>query len=151
MCIDMEKEWFMNKISCEFVIVSDTISPGQLTNDLSVNPHRAFSKGDTHKSKHSGSLITRPHNLWAVSSKAIISEEQDITSHILQLKSHFEGSIDKLKELKKDDKAELTLWLWFETEDAGIGIDILEPELSFINCITNRIHFSVIADAEIAE
>jgi hypothetical protein len=67
----------------------------------------------------------------------------------LQLKSHFEGSIDKLKELKKDDKAELTLWLWFETEDAGI--DILEPELSFINCITNRMHFSVIADTEIAE
>ncbi len=147
----MEKDYFSNKIYCEFAIVSDTISPEQLTKQLSVNPHRTFSKGDTYKSKHSGSLITRPHNLWAVSSKATISEEQDITPHVLRLKSHLECSIDKLKELKKDDDVELTLWLWFETEDAGIGIDILEPELSFINSITNRIHFSVVADTEITE
>ena len=147
----MEKDYFSNKIYCELAIVSDTINPDQLTKELGVSPDRSFSKGDTHQSRHSGSLITHPHNLWAVSSEKTISEEQDIKSHILQLKSILEGSVDRLKELKNNDSVELTLWLWFETEDSGIGIDILEPEISFIHDIINRLHFSVIADVEIAE
>lgn len=149
--MEMEKDYFSNRIYCELAIVSDTINPDQLTKELGIIPHRSFSKGDTHQSRHSGSLITRPHNLWAVSSKKTISEKQDIKSHILQLKSILEGCVDRLKELKNNDSVELTLWLWFETEDSGIGIDILEPEISFIHDITNKLHFSVIADVEIAE
>lgn len=147
----MEKHYFSNKIYCELTIVSDTTSPEQITKMLDINSHRSFSKGDTYKSKHSGSLITRPHNLWAVSSKEAISEEQDITSHILQLKSLLDRGINGLKELKKDDNVELTLTLWFETEDAGIGIDIFESEISFILDIANRIHISVVADTEIVD
>lgn len=144
----MKKDYFSNKIYCELAIVSDTFSPEQLTEMLSINPHRSFSKGDTYKSKHSGSLITRPHNLWAVRTKETISVEQDITSHILQLKSILDSSINRLKELKKNDDAELTLTLWFETEDAGIGVDIFDTEISFIHDITNRVHLSVIGDKE---
>jgi hypothetical protein len=147
----MEKDYFSNKVYCELAIVSDTINPDQFTKELGVSPHRSFCKGDRYQSKHSGSLITRPHNLWAVSSEKTISEEQDIKSHILQLKSILEGCVDELREFKNNDNVELTLWFLFETEDSGIGIDILEPEISFIHDITNRLHFSVIADVEIAE
>lgn len=147
----MEKNYFSNRVYCEFAIVSDTIAPDQLTLELGISPHRSFCKGDTYRSKHSGSLITRPHNLWAVSSEKTISEEQDIKPHILQLKSLLKGCLDKLKELKNNDSVELTLWLWFETEDAGIGIDILEPEISFIHDIANRLNFSVVADVGITE
>ena len=147
----MEKDHFSNKIYCEFAIVSDTIDPDQLTKKLGISPHRFFCKEDTYKSKHSDSLITRPHNLWAVSSEKIISEEQDIKPHILQLKSLLKDCVDILKELRSDNSVELMLWFWFETEDAGIGIDIFEPEMSFIHDITNRLHFSVVANTEIAE
>ena len=147
----MENDYFSNKLYCEFAIVSDTIAPDQLTAELGISPHRYFCKGDTYKSKHSGSLITRIHNLWAVSSEKTISEEQDIKPHILQLKSLLKECVAKLKELRHNDSLELSLWFWFETEDAGIGIDILEPEMSFIHDITNRLHFSVIAGTEIAE
>ena len=147
----MEKDCFLNRVYCELVIVSDTLNPDQLTNELGVSPSRSFYKGDTHQSRHSGSLITRTHNLWAVSSIKTLSEEQDIKAHILQLKSILEGCVYALKELKSNDNVELTLWIWFETEDSGIGIDILEPEISFIHEIANRLHFSVIADVEIAE
>ena len=147
----MAKNHFSNKIWCEFIITSDTINPEKLTKKLKVEPHRYFAKGDTYKSKHTGSLITRPHNLWAISSGINISVEQDITSHILELKLLLKDSIDELKKLKKSDDVEITLWLWFETEDAGIGIDILEPEIAFIYSITNRLHFSMIADIELIE
>ena len=144
----MENDFFSNRIYCELAIVSDTISPEQLTRNLNVLPDRLFSKGDTFKSKHSGSVITRPYNLWAVSSNVTISDKQDIRPHILYLKALFGDNFDRLIKLKEDDSLELTLWFWFETEDAGVGFDIDESEMAFVCSIANKVNFSVISNIE---
>ena len=144
----MEEDFFPNKIYCELAIVSDTIAPEQLTRNLNVLPDRFFSKGDTFKSKHSGSVVTRPYNLWAVSSDVTISDKQDVGQHILYLKSLFGDSFDKLTKLKEDDRLELTLWFWLETEDAGAGFDIAEYEMAFVCSIANKVSFSVISNIE---
>jgi hypothetical protein len=145
----VDKNRFLNKIYCKFSITSELLSPEEITRYLDVSPHRSFKKGDTYKSKHSGSLVTRPHNLWGILSKETISEEQEIASHISYLRILFENKIDLLKALKDSGRVEISLWLWFQTEDAGIGIDLLEPDLVFITKIINRLHVSVVTDSPV--
>jgi hypothetical protein len=144
----MGTDFFSNKIYCEFIITSESVLPEEITRYLSISPHRSFKKGDTYVSKHSGSMVTRPHNLWAIMSKATISEEQDIKPHILYVKSILEEKINLLSNIKNDARMEASLWLWFQTEDAGIGIDLLEPEILFMNKIANRVHISVVTDSK---
>jgi hypothetical protein len=144
----MEKDSFSNELYCEFIITSESVLPEEITSYLGISPHRSFKKGETHRSKHSGSLITRPHHLWAIMSKATISEEQDIKPHILYIKSLLHDKIDLLSKLKGDARLESSLWLWFRTEDAGIGIDLLESEMVFMNKIAKRLHVSAITESE---
>ena len=40
----MEKDCFLNRVYCELVIVSDTLNPDQLTNELGVSPSRSFTR-----------------------------------------------------------------------------------------------------------
>jgi hypothetical protein len=145
----MGKDSFSNTIYCEFIIISESVPPEEITSYLGISPHRSFKKGETHRSEHSGSLITRPHHLWAIMSKATISEEQDINPHILYIKSLLHDKIDLLSKLKGDARLEASLWLWFRTEDAGIGIDLLESEMVFMNKIAKRLHVSVITESEV--
>ena len=105
----MAKNHFSNKIWCEFIITSDTINPEKLTKKLKVEPHRYFAKGDTYKSKHTGSLITRPHNLWAISSGINISVVLVFSLLFLVFFLLLKDSIDELKKLKKSDDVEITL------------------------------------------
>lgn len=145
----MKKDSFSNKIYCEFIIVSDIVDSSKLTEDLNISPERSFRKGDTYKSKSSGSLVSRPHNLWAISSKVIALEKVDIQSHISHIKSILEDKMDILRKFKSDQSIELSFWIWVETEDSGIGIDLLESDISFINKVSNRVHLSIITDSSI--
>ncbi|MDR3227681.1 MAG: hypothetical protein LBT56_08445, partial [Prevotellaceae bacterium] len=58
--------------------------------------------------------------------------------------------IDILKRYKEDSHFDLSFWIWIETDDAGIGLDLLEDEISFLNSIANRIHFSMISDSNLS-
>lgn len=145
----MEMGYFSNTIYCEFIITSESVLPEEITSYLGVSPHRSFKRGETHISKHSGSLITRPHHLWAIMSKTTISEEQDIKPHILYIKSLLNDKIHLLSKLKDDARLEASLWLWFRTEDAGIGIDLFESEMVFMNKISKRLHISVITECKV--
>jgi hypothetical protein len=145
----MAEDLFSNKIYCEFIITSESVPPEEITSYLGVSSHRSFKKGETQRSEHSGLLITRPHHLWAIMSKATVSEEQDIKPHILYIKSLLHDKIDLLSKLKDDARLEASLWLWFRTEDAGIGIDLFESEMVFMNKIAKRIHISVITESEV--
>jgi hypothetical protein len=144
----MAKGPFSSTINCEFIITSESVLPEEITSYLGISPHRSFKRGDTHRSKYSGSLITRPHHLWAVMSKATISEEQDIKPHMLYIKPLLHDKIDLLSKLKDDARLETSFWLWFRTEEAGIGIDLFETEMVIMNKIAKRLHISVITGSE---
>ncbi|MBL0051181.1 MAG: DUF4279 domain-containing protein [Bacteroidetes bacterium] len=106
---------------CELAIVSDEISPDFLTGELHIVPERTFRKGEQFVSKHSGSIITKPHNLWAIKSKPSELEEETISHHIEYFKSVFSTKIGILKKIKEDTRFEITFWIWIETDNAGIG------------------------------
>jgi len=145
----MKKDYFVNKLYCEFTIVSDEIEPEEISHILGISPDRFFVKGETSLSRNSGSVIKKPHNLWSISSSAIISEEVNISSHLEHLKLKLIKKIKVLKRLKSDVKYELSFWVWLETDNSGIGLDISEQEMLFLTECSNRVHFSFITNDEI--
>lgn len=140
----MERDNFMYKTHINFSIVSHEIDPDSITEVLNITPERAFKKGEQSVSKHSGSIITNPHNLWSIGSKSSELEEETISHHIEHFKSVFLSKMGVLKKYKEDTRFEVTLWIWIETDNAGIGFDLNETEIAFLNSISNRIHFSLI-------
>jgi len=141
----MERDNFIYTTHCELTIVSHEISPDFITEELNIIPERMFRKGDQSVSKHSGSIITKPHNLWALKSKTTELEEETISHHIEYFKSVFLSKIGILKKYKEDTRFEITFWIWIETDNSGIGFDLNEIEIAFINRICNRIHFSLLS------
>jgi len=136
------------KSYCELVITSDTVIPNTITNITGVKPNRSFQKGDSFTSKRSGSEGIRRHNLWAAKSNDITTEEDDILMHIDYFKKLFEGKIEGIKKLKEESGTEISFWIWIESKEVGIGLDIPESELNFINSICNRLHFSFIGSCD---
>ena len=140
----MEREYFVNKSECEFAITSGVVSPDEITQEIEIEPSRSFKKGHTYISKPSGSVITNPHNLWAINSKAVISEEETLQPHIDYLKTKLSGKLAILKRYKKDKNLELIIGISIETDGAGIWLDLNEEDLDFINKICNRLSCSLL-------
>jgi len=140
----MERDYFTYKTYCELAIVSDEITPDFITETLKIVPYRSFRKGDQTVSKHSSSIITKSHNLWALRSEISELEEETVKHHIEYLKTILLPRIDALKKYKIDPRCEVSFWIWIETDNAGIGLDLGEKEFSFLNAISNRIHFSLL-------
>jgi len=140
----LKSDDFTYKTSVAFAIVSNEVEPEILTKELNIVPEKSFIKGELSVSKRSGSLITRPHNLWRIESPTTESEKETISHHIEYLKSILLAKIDILKKYKEDSRFELSFWIWVETDNAGIGLDLDENDLAFVGQIANRIHFSVI-------
>ena len=142
----MIKDNFLYHSYCELAITSNEVEPNTITEELNVKPGRSFNKGDQSVSKHSGSIITKPHNLWALKSPSLKTEEESIESHINFLMMTFQLKIDVLKKYKNDSRFEVTVWIWLQTDNSGIGLDIGEKHLNFLNTIANRIHFSFLTN-----
>ncbi|MCK9208628.1 MAG: DUF4279 domain-containing protein [Salinivirgaceae bacterium] len=145
----MDKDDFLIKSHCQLGITSQEIDPKTISKLLDIEPSSSYSKGEKFTSKRSGFVAKRFQNIWAIKSETLISEKEDISPHILYFKSLLENKMDVLSELKKDPLYDISFWIWIETDNAGIGIDLSNDELSFINSISNRIHISLIASRTI--
>jgi len=132
----MEQEYFLNKISSEFIVITHDADCHIITNELGIEPTRCFNKGDKFTSKHSSRVGYKPHGLWAIQSEPIIGEEIDVSSHIRYFQKLLENRIEVIKKLKSQFQCVFTIDV--ETEDAGIGIDLNEAELAFITKIASR-------------
>lgn len=141
----MESDFFYYKTFCEFGITSSEVRPDFITERLNSIPDRSFKKGEQSVSKHSGSIITKPYNLWAIRSSTTLLEEETISHHIDYLRKRLFSRIPILEKLKRDSRFEISCTIWVETNNAGIGFDLSGNDLFFLNTIANRVHFSLIA------
>jgi hypothetical protein len=147
----MNKDYFLIKSHSSLTITSKEVDPKTISKLLNIEPFSAYSKGDTFSSKQTGFVAKRFQNLWSIKSETIISEKEELTPHILFFKSLFEDKIDLLKQIKNNPTYDIGFWIWIETNNAGVGIDLSENDLNFINSISHRVHFSIITDLEISE
>jgi len=136
-------------IYCEFAIISDRILPDQITEELGLTPDRCFKKGETSISRHSGSVIIKPYNLWAIHSIVEITESEGISTHIEHIKSRLDNKYEILSRYKNDKKYDLSFLVHIESEDTGVWIDLQSNEIEFINVISNRVSISVLCNRKI--
>ena len=136
--------YFLFKTRCELIIVSDEIDVDIITEKLGITPDRFFRKGEQTVSEHSGSIIVRNRNLWAIGTMFSESKNQTISHHIEFFKSMLLPKLGIVQQFKKDPLFEVTFWVWIETDDAGIGLDIQNDELEFLNNIANTVHFTLL-------
>ena len=143
----MERDSFVFKTQISFAIKSDTIEPDIITKELGITPSdSSFKKGDSWMGKNTKKIYIRNSNIWRIETKWTVLEEETVSHHIEYLKTILMPKSNILKLYKEDDKYELSFWIWIETDDAGVGLDLKEEELSFLNLISNYIHFTVIGN-----
>ena len=142
----MKEDMFVYKSYCELIITSDTVSSDEVSNELDIVPHRKFNKGDEVTLKHTGRIVKRINNLWAIRSNVIVSNDEDISDHIKYLRTLLKSNMNVLREYKRNPALEVVIWVWIETDNAGIGFQFKEDELTFFNEIANRVQFSIITN-----
>lgn len=148
----MKRDNFVIKTQISFGIKSDTVEPDTITKELNIIPSdTSFKKGDTWESKHDGSKYVRNSNIWRLETEFTVLEEETVSHHIKYFKAIFLSKVDILSRYKEDNRFDVTFWVWIETDNAGIGLDMSEEELSFLNSISNRVHFSIICNREVEE
>jgi len=108
---------------------------------LGVLPNRVFKKGDQSISKYSGSVIVKPHNLWALRSEIFQSELETIDEHIDYFKSILNEKLYILEKYKNDIRYDISFSIWIETDNSGIGLDLNKNQIIFLENISNRIRF----------
>jgi len=144
----MNTDNFKYRTHCELIITSKDVEPEQITQTLGIEPLRSFKKGETFISKHSGSKIVRPHNLWAISSEKIEANNEKIDKHIQFFQELLSHKIESIREVKNNKEIDIAFWIWIETDNAGIGLDITSTQLEFISKVSNRTHIALITDID---
>jgi hypothetical protein len=145
----MEKNYFLNKSHCQLGITSNEVDPNTISKLLNIEPSNAYSKGDIFRSKHTETVGKRFQNLWSIKSETIISEKEDLSPHLLFFESLLKNKMEILSRFKNNPMYDVSFWIWIETDNAGVGIDLSDVEISFINSISNRVHFSIIANCKV--
>ena len=142
----MEKECFSSKSYCELIITSQEINPQTISEQLNITPSRSYVKGEAFSSKHSGTQGKRFQHLWALQSQVVLSEEESISGHIQFFRNTLKLKIPVLKLFKKSNQFEITFRIWIESENDEISTELLSPDVSFLNKISDSIIFSLFAD-----
>ncbi len=132
-----ERAYRNKRIRCDFSIVSQTVLPEQITQELGIQPNRSYRKGD-YKMEGRDTIYTYPSHLWEISSVEAIHNEKNIQLHIDYVKKELENKFDILDRYKQDPRYESIISIRDETETGSVGIDLNIDDLTFIRSICNR-------------
>jgi hypothetical protein len=91
----------------------------------------------------------KPNNVWAFDSAQKGLPSDDLLPHIRFLKDVFKDKVKILRQLSEGSRSEVVLWIWMETEDAGVGMELPGEDIAFFGSLCNRINISVIASSHI--
>lgn len=134
----MERDYFLNKVSCKFAVITYDADYQIVTKELNIEPTRFFNKGEEITSKHSPRTGFKPYGLWEIRSGPVIIEELDVSTHINHFQELLSDKIQIIEKLKNHYHFECVFAIAIETEDAGAGFDLSEQELLFITQVSSR-------------
>ena len=143
------REYFLHRSSCNFVVVSNTVSPEEITLELGISPTRTLKKGEKGVGKRANSAIISPHNIWEIWSGDIINEEFEAASHIEYLKEKLKNSLAAISRYRENSEVELIVSVWIESELSGTGFSLTTEEMTFINAVSDRFDCYLFAREEI--
>lgn len=131
-------------LEVELIITSDTMTVAEIEAKVGIPGHRSFQKGEEYRSKTTGTLNPRLHNLYAIGTGKYEQDDQlfdAVGARFTQLVLPVKASLELLK---TNDAVEVVGWLWLETGEGGAGFDLSSELLSLLSTIANRVHVSVV-------
>ncbi len=142
----MERDYFLFKTQISFAIASDdaTIDLTSISEKLQLTPTRLKKKGDTRVSKCDGRIFKEARNVWAIDSEWTVHEAETVSHHIEYFKKILSSKAEIIQGYKQDSRIDVSFWIWMQTDDAGIGIDLTDDELKFLNELSNWVHLSLL-------
>lgn len=129
---------------CKLGITSKEITVEEITEQLGIYPHRCYRKGDVFYSKTTGRNGKKIYNLWEVCSKSICLDSPDINVSLDELRGIFKEKYDILQNFKKDTRCDVSIWIWIETNELAMELNIKETNLCFLDLV-NWMHLSFIS------
>lgn len=142
----MDSSYFKVKSTCQYAFSSQKVELDFLTKLLEVVPDSYYKKGDLFTSPSTKLVNKRFQHLWSLNSKEIISTEEDISAHIDYFKSLFFKKVKEIEQLKSNIEIDISFWIWIESENSGIGFDIVDTDLDFIKRISKRLNVSFVGN-----
>jgi uncharacterized membrane protein YvbJ len=136
---------FSYKIHCELIITSEILTPAQISEIINIKATRSYTKGDVFKSNTSGTEGKRINNLWAVKSDEILTNEENISIHLQYFIDLLSNKTQLISDLRNAPTNDVSFWVWIESNELGISTEMSERELSFLNKIVNRLHFTILS------
>lgn len=141
----MNKEVFLDKLYCDYAVKTFDTNCHIVTKELGINPTRFFNKGDKFTSQYSPSIGYESYGLWVIELEPIVTDDLNVSQAIKYFQDLFQDKMEIIKKLRYEYKFETSFSIDIKTEDAGIGIDLYEEDLAFINKIASRFSCSFIA------
>ena len=137
-----EKAYRNKKVRCDFSIVSQTVLPEHITQELEIEPDRSHKKGN-YKIEGRDTIYTRPSHLWEISSVKAIQDQDSVLTHIHYLRKKLESKLSILGRYKQDPRYESIVYIRNETEKGSTGVTLGEDDLALIRRICNRFSCSL--------
>ncbi len=141
----MERDYYLFKTRIGFGITTDNITdPQSITNKLQLLPSRTKKIGDTWVSKRDGREFKETRMVWAIDSEWTVHEDETVSHHIEYFKKILSPKAELIQKYKEDSRFDVSFWIWIETDYAGIGLELTDDELKFLNEYSNWVHFSLL-------
>ena len=144
----MERAYRNKKVRCDFSIVSQTVLPAQITQELGIKPNRFHEKG-YYKREGSHTIYAISKHLWEISSVEAIQNQDTILPHIDYMREKLKSKVDILDRYKQDPRYESVVYIRHETEIGSVGIDLNGDDLAFIRSICNRFSCFLMSTREV--
>lgn len=138
------QEFSMTGVYCRYEITSETIDVSTISEKIGITPYQTFSKGEKTVSKYSGSVLIKPHNLWALQSPPTISAEIELATHIQFFQNLLKDKVLEIQEFMNDPVCHCIFRIILESEDAGVSFTITEADAKQVYSYANEILFSIV-------
>ena len=125
-----------------FRIIGDNVIPAKVTREISINPSRAFAKGETYKTKI-GNLRQRPTGHWSLSSETVI-QQTSTEIHAQYVLEKLEPKIDVIKKYIDNPTVRTSIIFWWEANDGHGGFTLSSDTLGRLCKLCNDIDYQFI-------
>src|SRR5438067_333325 len=125
-----------------FGIRSDTVTPGQVTTALGIQPSHAFSKGDVYETP--AGLRYRPFNVWQLRSESDV-DSLHLEEHAAFILNHLEPVKDRIEAILADSSHYVEIRIWWEFPSDSGGFSLSSTTITRLASLCKEFNFTYIA------
>lgn len=133
------------EVSVDFGIFSDALKPNKVTQSLSIQPTRAFAKGDSYSNRRTPGVFKYLVGAWHFNTVHYV-DSKSMEKHLLFLLEKIEPVKTNLLVYLQDPACNVYCRLWWDTTAAHGGFDLSSSSVGRLSALCNFFGFNYIVD-----